>query len=86
MDTSKNMQYLRILNRGDVIRMLALHRAVNRSELALQLKLSKMAVGNIITELIESSIVEEYFPETDKNKSNGRRAKNLRIKPWSITQ
>ena len=84
MDTSKNMQYLRILNRGDVIRMLALHRAVNRSELALQLKLSKMAVGNIITELIESSIVEEYFPETDKNKSNGRRAKNLRIKPWSI--
>ena len=24
MDTSKNMQYLRILNRGDVIRMLAL--------------------------------------------------------------
>ena len=49
MDTSKNMQYLRILNRGDVIRMLALHRAVNRSELALQLKLSKMAVGNIIT-------------------------------------
>lgn len=84
MDTSKNMQYLRILNRGDVIRMLALHRAVNRSELALQLKLSKMAVGNIITELIESSIVEEYFPETDKNKSNGRLAKNLRIKPWSI--
>lgn len=84
MDTSKNMQYLRIHNRGDVIRMLALHRAVNRSELALQLKLSKMAVGNIITELIESAIVEEYFPETEQIKSNGRRAKNLRIQPWSI--
>lgn len=84
MDTSKNMQYLRIHNRGDVIRMLALNRAVNRSELALRLKLSKMAVGNIIAELIDSSIVEEYFPEEEKSRSNGRRARNLRIRPWSI--
>lgn len=83
MNTSKNMQYLRIHNRGDVIKTLALGRAANRAELALQLNLSKMAIGNIITELIEASIVEEYFLENDKT-SNGRRAKNLRIRPWSI--
>lgn len=77
------MQYLRIHNRGDVIKTLALGRADNRAELALQLNLSKMAIGNIITELIESSIVEEYFLESDKT-SNGRRAKNLRIRPWSV--
>lgn len=84
MITSKNMQYLRVQNRGDAIKMLAVGRASNRSELALQLNLSKMAIGNIITELIDASIVEEYVPAHGETTSNGRRAKMLKLKPWSI--
>lgn len=84
MNVSKNMQYLRVHNRGEVIKLLAVGRADSRADLALQLNLSKMAIGNIIAELISASIVEEYIPDNDRTVSNGRRARSLRIKPWSI--
>ena len=85
---SKNMQFLKNSNRAAVIRALALKRASNRTELACQLNLTKMAIGNIVNELMEESYIREVSPSYAAGdpslSSNGRRPKLLSIADWSI--
>lgn len=80
--TSKNMQYLKNSNRGAVLRSLALKKASNRTELASQLNLTKMAISNIVNDLIDDNILLEVNP--DIGGTNGRPAKHLLITDWSL--
>lgn len=86
--TSKNMQFLKNSNRAAVIRALALKKAVNRTELASCLNLTRMAISNIVNELRDESIIQEItFQNASPSliqSANGRRPKQLVIIDWSL--
>ncbi len=85
--TSKNMQFLKNSNRAAVIRALALKKASNRTELAVYLHLTRMAISNIVNELREEDFIRESESETPcfGQPSNGRPPKQLTLTDWSIT-
>lgn len=87
--TSKNMQYLKNSNRAAVIRALALKKATSRTGLASYLNLTRMAVGNIVNELLEEQILRESEEQSetfpDAIPTNGRPPRHLTISDWAIT-
>ncbi len=56
---TKNLKYLRISNRGEIIRCLSIQGPTCRVELARQLGLTKMAISSIIAEMLEEDLVSE---------------------------
>lgn len=56
---AKNLQYIRTANRAEVIRFLSIKKEATRLELAEHLGLSKMAVSNIVSEMLEEGLVSE---------------------------
>lgn len=64
-----NKQYTREKNRGKILQMIATDKCNTRIELHRTMELSKMAVSNIVTELIQSGIVAEKGKEA--NGENG---------------
>lgn len=84
------MQFLKNSNRAAVIQTLALKKAANRTELAEFLNLTKMAISNIVNELIDESFIKEttFFPEKGGShsiqSSGGRRRKHLEVIDWTI--
>jgi predicted NBD/HSP70 family sugar kinase len=75
---AKNLQYIRKSNRAEIFRSLAAGRPATRLELADQLGLSKMAISNIIKELMEGGLVCETNPGITKHSANpGRRSDRL---------
>lgn len=84
---SKNMQFLKNSNRAAVIRALALKKASNRTELAVYLNLTRMAISNIVNELREEAFIQESEPEPSNSNQpfNGRPPKQLILTDWTIT-
>lgn len=83
----KNMQFLRNANRAAIIKRLATQETVSRIELSSQLGLSKMAVSNIVSEMIEEHLITEVGSVPLKNgkaTSSGRRPTALALVPNSI--
>lgn len=78
---SKNMQFLKNVNRGAVIKALALRKVSNRSELAELLKLSKMSISNIIGDLKQENLITEI---NDTLPNSARNVKRLLIREWSL--
>ena len=56
---AKNLQYIRSANRAEVIRILSVQKEATRLELAEHLGLSKMAVSNIVGEMLAEGLVSE---------------------------
>lgn len=85
---AKNLQYIRNSNRAGVFRLLALRKMATRTELTRYLGLSKMAISNIVNELIDEKLVSELTDNeseiisadnyTDRAGA-GRRSQNLKL-------
>jgi predicted NBD/HSP70 family sugar kinase len=56
---TKNLKYLRISNRAEIIRCLSMQGPTCRVDLARQLGLTKMAISSIIAEMLEEGLVCE---------------------------
>jgi len=56
---TKNLKYLRISNRAEIIRSLIVSGPISRVELSRQLGLSKMAISAIVAEMIDEGLVKE---------------------------
>ena len=54
---TKNLKYLRISNRAEIIRCLAIVGPISRIKLSRQLGLSKMAISAIVTEMMEEVLI-----------------------------
>jgi len=69
---TKNLKYLRISNRAEIIRCLAIVGPISRIKLSRQLGLSKMAISAIVTEMMEEGLIREQgtaLPESRSAKS-----------------
>ncbi|MBC8533270.1 ROK family protein [Yeguia hominis] len=84
----KNMQFLRKSNRATIIKHLATQGPSSRIELSSQLGLTKMAVSNIVAEMIEEKLITESGLLTNgqdkKSPSSGRKRTALSLLPYSI--
>lgn len=71
-DTGSNIQNVKLQNRLLVLKHIASSKGIKRSDIARVTDLSKMTVGNIISELLSADLIEEY--ETVQiSASSGRR-------------
>lgn len=78
--SSKNIQYLRKINRGKVIEHVALDDYCTRTSLAKSLNLTKMAISKIIACMIAEGLVEEQeLNSSQEHKLCGRRPTGLKI-------
>ena len=69
---TKNLKYLRISNRAEIIRCLSIAGPISRIKLSRQLGLSKMAISAIVSEMIEEGLIREQgtaLPESKSPKS-----------------
>ena len=66
---TKNLKYLRISNRAEIIRSLSILGPISRIELARQLGLTKMAISSIVSEMIEEGLVLEQGAHAAYDKS-----------------
>jgi|GEM_PF-312198 len=66
---AKNLKYLRISNRAEIIRCLSIQGPISRIELASQLGLTKMAISSIVSEMIEEGLVLEQGTHAASDKS-----------------
>ena len=67
---AKNLQYIRTANRAEVIRFLSMHRESTRLTLARHLGLSKMAISNIVREMLaEGLVTEKAADDTPQSRS-----------------
>ena len=60
-----NKEVFRRRNRGLLIKLLATGQCTTRAELSRTMGLSKMAISNMVTEVIDQNIIEEN--EVNKN-------------------
>ncbi len=74
-----NKQTFKQYNRGLILKLIATGQCRFRVELSRHTGLTKMAVSNIVSELIEQDLVVEC--ETEQNDQVGRNSINLRISP-----
>lgn len=85
---SRNLQYLKNKNRAAALAALASSKASSRTELSHVLGLTRMAISNIINELLSESLVQEIpyhnYEERISVASNGRKPKKLILTPWKI--
>lgn len=66
---TKNLKYLRISNRAEIIRCLSIQGPISRIELASQLGLTKMAISSIVTEMIDEGLILELRTHAVYSKS-----------------
>lgn len=64
---AKNLQYIRMANRAEVIRFLATQHEATRLALAEHLGLTKMAISNIVGEMLSEGLVIENAARTNLN-------------------
>lgn len=83
---AKNLQYIRSANRASIFRYLALNNSATRSDLTKYLGLSKMAISNIVSELLEEKFLIEIERAEQKTEEQpaqertaGRKSLELRI-------
>ena len=76
-----NKEVFRRRNRGLLIKLLATGQCTTRAELSRTMGLSKMAISNMVTELIDQNIIEES--NVKKNEELGRNPISLIISPKS---
>ncbi len=78
--SSKNIQYLRKINRAKVIEHIALDDFCTRTSLAKSLNLTKMAISKIISGLmVEGLVREQPLNSSQAHKLYGRRPAGLKI-------
>lgn len=89
--SSRNLQYLKNHNRAYALKALALSKATNRSELANELGLTRMAITKIVNELSEAGLIKEFSycnsspdGQLTHSSQNGRRPKRLTVTEWQI--
>lgn len=58
-DTGSNIQNVKLQNRLLVLKHIATSKGIKRSDIAMVTDLSKMTVGNIISELLSANLIEE---------------------------
>lgn len=75
----KNRSDYKRINRGLVLKMVATGQCVNRSDLARQTGLSKMAISNIVTGMLTQNLLMETG--TSPSKELGRRSAGLAVCP-----
>lgn len=77
----KNPQYIRLSNRAEIIRNLSIYHEATRLKLASHLGLSKMAISNIINEMLaEGLVIECATLENLKNHSlSGRKSTLVKL-------
>jgi predicted NBD/HSP70 family sugar kinase len=85
----KNPQYLRDSNRAEILRYLATKGTASRIELSKQLRLTKMAISTIVSELLDENLLEERgaFNGNSGNQTNaysGRKPTALSIPDFRI--
>lgn len=85
----KNPQYLRDSNRAEILRYLATKGIASRIEISNQLKLTKMAISTIVTELLNENLLEECGaisngPDQRTNSYSGRKPTALSIPDYRI--
>jgi len=66
---TKNLKYLRISNRAEIIRCLSIQGPISRIELARQLGLTKMAISSIVSEMIDEGLILEQGAHAAGDKS-----------------
>lgn len=67
---AKNLQYIRMANRAEVIRFLSMQHESTRLTLAVHLGLSKMAISNIVGEMLtEGLVIEKASDDTPQSRS-----------------
>jgi len=78
---AKNLQYIRAANRAGIIWYLSMHREATRLTLAGHLQLSKMAISNIINEMLLEDLVIEKAAEPDSQSPglSGRKSTSIRL-------
>jgi len=75
---AKNLKYLRISNRAEIIRRLSIQGPISRIELANQLGLTKMAISSIVSEMIEEGLVLEQGTHASSDKYRTAFPENLK--------
>lgn len=85
----KNTQYLRDSNRAEILRYLATKGTANRMGLSKQLRLTKMAISTIVSELLEENLLEECglikaTPNQTSSMYSGRKPTALAIPNYRI--
>jgi len=73
---AKNLKYLRISNRAEIIRCLSIQGPISRIELASQLGLTKMAISSIVSEMIEEGLILEQGTHASSDKSRAALPEN----------
>jgi len=80
MDKTRNLRYLRAMNRAGILHRLATGGPSTRRELTAQLGLTKMAISTITTEMMAEGLITESDPATGAI-SAGRRPAVLALQP-----
>ena len=83
--TGSNNQDVKQKNRMLVLKLIATNKGISRVDIAKMTGLSKMTIGNIVTELIEENLVTEKILSTNQCASNnyGRKPIMLILSPTS---
>lgn len=68
---TKNLKYLRISNRAEIIRRLSVSGPISRAQLSRQLGLSKMAISAIVAEMIDEGLIKEQGTSCPSRKPAG---------------
>lgn len=71
---AKNLQYIRVSNRAEIIRYLSIHRDTPRLTLANHLGLTKMAISNIVGEMLLEDLVIEKAASDSRSSPAGRKS------------
>lgn len=82
MGTGSNIQDIKVQNRLLVLKHIAYSNGIMRSEIAQKTNLSRMTVGNIVSELVSANLIAESEPE-QPSASTGRKPSFYTLSPTS---
>ena len=82
---AKNLQYIRMSNRAEVIHYLSIHQDATRLTLANHLGLTKMAVSNIIGEMLSEDLVIEKAADDSRSSPAGRKSTMIALNTHKYT-
>jgi len=71
---AKNLQYIRVSNRAEIIRYLSIQHEATRLTLANHLGLTKMSISNIVGEMLSEDLLIEKAAADSQNSPAGRKS------------
>ena len=81
---TKNLQYLKFSNQASIYKLLATLGPASRAELSRILGLSRMAITNLVSEMMQSGLIVENSPNTLQQNGSGRKSIALEIPDYRI--